>query len=242
MRDEDWYRICEDENDPDYWDELINRTGDEHYPSHQGRNEYSVENDPYVQEQKKAMDELEKWHEERNEKLGKPLADNLLTLFVYVGTLDDGNGEITEDQYMVIVAEHTLGRPMQGGDLEKDLFVPITHVWVRFVPLEEMDKDIDEITLDFRDYKSWHSINVQPDSYLTNRHIDPENLKRYRKEDKFPSFMACYDHYGYIYSLEDFYNYLAAVEYHIVFPSCTSACLIWKDAESNVHVETEVPF
>lgn len=242
MRDEDWYRICEDENDPDYWDELINRTGDEPYPSHRGCNEYSMKDDPYMQEQEEAMEALNKWHEERNEKLGKPLADNLLTLFKYVGRLDDGNGGRTEDKYMVIVAEHTLERPVQGGDLEKELLVPITHVWAHFVPLEEMDKDIDEITLDFHDYKSWQSIHVQPDSYLTNRHINPEDLKRYREEDKYPSFMKHYDHYGYIYNLDDFYTYLAAVEYHVVFPSCNSACLIWKDEEANVHLETEVPF
>lgn len=28
MRDEDWNRISEDENDPDYWTELIDRTSD----------------------------------------------------------------------------------------------------------------------------------------------------------------------------------------------------------------------
>lgn len=28
MKDEDWNRISEDENDPDYWTELIDRTSD----------------------------------------------------------------------------------------------------------------------------------------------------------------------------------------------------------------------
>ena len=169
--------------------------------------------------------EYEKWHKERDEKLGAPLADNLVTFFLQEPFLDSDIGEESGSEYMVIVAEHTLGQPVQGGDIERwydsdrEIFLPITHIWTRVLAGSEIDREINEITVDFHDYKSWHSINTEPDSYLSSKEIDSDTLEHYRKEGKYPDFMKCYDGSGYIYTIEDFHKFLLAKEYNSVIPS-----------------------